>query len=230
MKQEKTIYKVIKRLLVFLVLTTLLLVSAKGNKAIAKYEEPSYTVVKCYDKVELRQYKERITAEITLEGDRQKCLNEGFTILADYIFGKNKRRPTNAMTSLVVADTQRSSTDALYRCENIPMTTPVTASSSQEKKWTIRFYMPSSYSLNTLPTPDNDRIRLIQIPPQMYAVLKFSGFSSLKNFDRNFAELEKILTLNNVVSSGARLDAYYDPPWTLPFLRRNEVLVSIPVN
>jgi hypothetical protein len=112
------------------------------------------------------------------------------------------------------------------------MTTPVTAARAEEADaaagWKIRFYMPSKYSLDTLPEPKDKRILLKELPAETFAVIKFSGWSSQDSFTKHRDELEKELSdSSKFKAAGQPVNAFYNPPWTLPFLRRNEILIPV---
>ena len=107
------------------------------------------------------------------------------------------------------------------------MTAPV----QQEKtdtEWAISFIMPSKFSIDTIPNPINDRIKIIQIPSKRYAVITFSGRSTEANLTKHTNELEIYMNGSSYSKVGNAKYAFYNPPWTLPFLRRNEVQFEIP--
>jgi len=216
-----------RRVLSLSFITAFILFSTMERKAMAKYEEPKYEVLESNDNIEIRQYKDRIAAEVVTEGEQKRALDEGFMILSGYILGKNIRKRNTDMTASPEANSSATIDESLYRSESIPMTAPVTAFASKDNKWTIRLFMPAKYSLETLPTPDNERIKLVQVAPEKFAVLKFSGFSSKESFDKKATALRKFLAKNKIDAAGPEVDAYYDPPWTLPFLRSNEVMIPI---
>ena len=110
--------------------------------------------------------------------------------------------------------------------EKIPMTSPVTAS-KESATLVVRFFMPPSYTLATLPEPDDERIKLIELPEQKYAAIRFSGGWNESNFDKHEKCLLERLSKENIKTAGTPVKAYYNPPFTLPFLRRNEVLVPL---
>ncbi|AFM15505.1 SOUL heme-binding protein [Mycolicibacterium chubuense NBB4] len=179
-------------------------------------EEPHFIRRPLTDTVEIRQYGSRIAAETTVAGDKQQALNTGFRRLAAYIFGKNHRDTEIAMTAPV---SQQAG-------EDIAMTAPVSQTGS-EQGWTVRFFMPSKWSMETLPAPNDDTVRLVSVPPETVAVLTFSGDRSTAAIAERTEELLKTLRDNGIEPAGDPVSWFYDPPWTLPFRRRNEVAVSI---
>jgi hypothetical protein len=179
-------------------------------------EQPRYTVLKTRGDVELRAYEPTVVAEVSVEGARDAAVQEGFRILADYIFGSNEPKQTIAMTAPV---TQQAG-------EKIAMTAPVTQQ-QQAGQWTVRFVMPASRSLDTLPKPKNPRIRLAAVPGRHVAAIRFSGFWSDSAMQSHRDELAGAIKAMGLEPVGTATFAYYDPPWTLPFMRRNEVLWDV---
>jgi effector-binding domain-containing protein len=179
--------------------------------------EPPYKVLSQDGEIEIRQYGEMSVAETVVEGSYGQTSGAAFSRLAGYIFGKNRAKQKLAMTAPVLQEPVS---------EKISMTAPVI----QEKKgnaWVMSFVMPEGYRLETLPVPLDDAVKLRMLPGKKVGVIRYSGLHSEHNL-RNFAEkLTGWLEKNgNRVLSGARA-ASYDPPWTLPFLRRNEVHIDI---
>lgn len=193
--------------------------SALSVVGIRNIEEPHHIRRPLTEDVEVRQYGPRIAAETTVEGDKQRALNTGFRRLAGYIFGGNHRDAQITMTAPVVQ--QRSSG------EDIAMTAPVSQTGSAEEGWTVRFYMPSKWSMETLPTPDNDEVRLVPVPPQTVAVLRFSGDRGPQAVEKYTERLMNALRDNGIEPTGQAVGWFYDPPWTLSFRRRNEIAVAI---
>ncbi len=188
-----------------------------GNDVLAKYEEPDYSVDSTEGNFEIRSYPSVIAAEVEVPGRGEHSANNAFKILAGYIFGKNASKTKIAMTVPV--------TEKLT-CEKIAMTVPVTTA-VDKKNMTMRFYMPSKYSLDTLPEPIDKRIKLYTLPPRKFAVIRFSGFSSDENCRKHEEQLSAWLKNQNLETAGDALRALYNPPWTLPFMRRNEIWVPL---
>ena len=107
------------------------------------------------------------------------------------------------------------------------MTAPVATQSSGGGQWVIRFFMPSEYTAATLPVPNDSAIRITTIPPETVAVIRFSGSRSAAAVEKKRAELRAALAQTRWVANGDPVDLFYDPPWTMPALRRNEVSVSV---
>jgi len=180
-------------------------------------EEPAFTLIMKDGPFEIRDYAPTVVADVTVSGTRDRASGQGFRILAGYIFGGNRRRQSIAMTAPVA---QRRES------ETIAMTAPVTQTSAGTD-WTIRFTMPAEYTMATLPVPKDGRIALSEVPGQRLAVIRFSGTVDDRQFARRSAELEAQLRARRLTTEGPISLAQYDPPWTLPFLRRNEIMVPI---
>lgn len=179
-------------------------------------EEPHYLATKLSDRVEIRRYGPRIAAETTLSADELRARNIGFRRLAGYIFGGNHRDETIAMTAPVGQQTR----------EKIAMTAPVAQAGDGENS-TIRFYMPSKWTLDTLPTPNDDTVRLVTVPGETVAVLRFTGDRSPNAVVQRTRELSEALRANGIEAVGPAQSWFYDPPWTLPFRRRNEIAIPV---
>jgi hypothetical protein len=183
-------------------------------------EEPEYTRRQLTDTVEIRSYGPRIAAETTVVDDEDRARNVGFRRLAGYIFGGNRRDQTISMTAPVSQHSPRGGAQ-------IAMTAPVVQTASPDRGWVIRFFMPSKWTLDTLPTPDDDQVRLVTVPPETVAVLQFTGDRSPKAVAARSAELLKALQDNGIAPTGEADAWFYDPPWTLPCRRRNEVAMTV---
>jgi hypothetical protein len=187
-----------------------------GTDAMA-VEEPAFRSVLHEGAFEVRDYPALVVAEVTVSGDQDEAANKGFRILADYIFGGNKRRQGIAMTAPVAQVPTR---------EKIPMTAPVTQT-AQANEWVVRFTMPSAYSLATLPEPNDPRVHLRVLPPARLAVLQFSGLARKDDVAARTAELSRLAGTHRLRVIGPASLAQYDPPWTPWFMRRNEVMVPV---
>jgi hypothetical protein len=180
-------------------------------------EEPPFTVQRQVRGVEIRHYGPRIAAETTIDADEEKARSEGFRRLAGYIFGGNTTKSKIAMTAPVA---QQSS-------EKIAMTAPVAAQRDGSGQWVIRFFTPVEYTMETLPTPNDERVRLVDVPAETVAVLRYSGIASPAAVASHTGELLTTLRDNGFEPKGEPFSWFYDPPWTIPFRRRNEVVVGL---
>lgn len=182
----------------------------------AETEQARYTVVRQQDAFELRVYEPAVVAEVSADGSRDEAVSVGFRSLAAYIFGANLPGTSIAMTAPV---TQEAG-------QRIAMTAPVTQQGGQGA-WTIRFIMPAGSRLATLPRPKDGRIRLAEVPGRRVAAVRFSGFATDASLADHERQLGEWIAKSRLVPNGPAVFAYYDPPWTLPFLRRNEVLIPV---
>tara|TARA_B100000925_G_C22004590_1_gene473013 strand:- start:1276 stop:1806 length:531 start_codon:yes stop_codon:yes gene_type:complete len=172
-------------------------------------ETLKYEVLRKDNNIEIRRYKKYIAASVSFES-KDEFDKKAFRTLADYIFGNNI-----SMTSPV-----------LTKGEKIGMTAPV-LSSQDNKIWTMTFSMPSRYTIDTLPAPKNKRVKIKEIMEKDMAAIRFSGFMSDSNFNKNERKLINWLETNKVEYNNDFTRAGYNPPWTLPFFRRNEVLTTL---
>jgi len=180
-------------------------------------EEITYTVLKKDNKFEIRDYTPHILAETIVEGDLKDAGNKAFRILFRYISGDNRSRKKVAMTAPVSQRPQG---------EKIEMTAPVGQRPVQEK-WAVSFMMPSSYTLKTLPEPEDPNITLRQVPARRMAAVRYSGFWSEKGYLRYKSELESWIQERGFTIVGDPIWARYNSPFTPWFLRRNEILTPI---
>jgi hypothetical protein len=181
-------------------------------------EEPSYKVLAEVGWTEIRQYGPRIAAETTVDGDEEATRSAGFRRLAGYIFGDNQGGTKIAMTAPVAQDAVGT---------KIAMTAPVAQTRDASGRWRIRFYMPASYTMATLPKPNDAAVVLVQVPPETFAVVRFSGSTSAESVASHTADLVRGLETGAWRPAGAPVAWFYDPPWTLPPLRRNEVAIPV---
>lgn len=164
-------------------------------------ESPKYRVVQKLGDVEIREYEPHLVAETEVDGSLEEAGNRGFRILAKYIFGANQAQ------------------------SKVEMTAPV----SQEKtgeRFTIQFMMPSEYTKDTIPTPDDSTIRIREVPARRVAAIRYSGTWSKKNYDHHLRKLRGTLRQHGYQAVGEPVWARYDPPFKPWFLRRNEILTA----
>jgi hypothetical protein len=180
-------------------------------------EEPSFTLDRHVGGVEIRNYGPRVAAQTTIEADEEAARNEGFRRLARYIFGGNTSKTKIAMTAPV----------AQKQSEKIAMTAPVATARGAAGEWVIRFFMPSEHSLESLPVPNDERVQLVNVPAETVAVLRYSGTATLDAIASHTDQLLKTLRDNGFTTDGEPFSWFYDPPWTIPFRRRNEVAVKL---
>ncbi|MGD8982059.1 MAG: heme-binding protein [Desulfobacterales bacterium] len=180
-------------------------------------EEAKYKIVEKDNRFEIRDYAPHILAETFVEGDLEEAGNKAFNRLFRYISGNNRSRIKVAMTAPVSQQPMG---------EKIKMTAPVGQRRVQEK-WAVSFMMPASYTLKTLPEPEDPNITLRQVPVRRMAAVRYSGFWSEKRYLRYKLELEFWIKEKGLTIVGDPIWARYNPPFTPWFLRRNEILIPI---
>lgn len=199
----------------FMVLVAVLLVLA-GVKAMA-VEEAAYTVVQKADSFELRDYAPHIVAETSVDGSLEDAGNKAFRKLFRYISGENQSRDTIAMTAPVSQEA---------RGEKIAMTAPVGQQRSADR-WAVSFTMPASSTMETLPVPNDPAVTLRQVPARRMAAVRYSGTWSEQNYRKYKGKLEEWIRGNGFEIAGEPVWARYNPPFSLWFLRRNEILIPV---
>lgn len=166
-------------------------------------DEPDYTVEERVGDLEIRRYDARVEAETTIEeADFVNAIEHGFRRLADYIFGANDRK------------------------EELGMTTPVT-SKLVDGDSRIAFMMPMTRTASSLPAPTDDRIEITEVPARRVAVLAFRGKRRAKLVENKASELRRLVADAGLAAKGEPIYAAFDPPWTLPFMRRNELWIEL---
>jgi hypothetical protein len=183
---------------------------------VSNVEQARYDVVENHGSIEIRDYAPMIVAEVSVSGDRETAIGNGFRMIADYIFGNNISSQKVAMTAPVI---QQPS-------EKIAMTAPVTQQGG-EGVWQVRFVMPSSYTMETLPKPSNEAVVLKEVAGKRFAVIRFSGRPKQEDLDNRTNELGAFIEDKKLQVVSEPTYAFFNPPWTLPFLRRNEVMIEI---
>lgn len=191
-----------------------------GATEILAIEEATYNVVKKDDKFEIRDYAPHVLAETIVEADMEQAASKAFNRLFRYISGNNRSRDKVAMTAPVSQEP---------RGEKIEMTAPVGQQPFQGR-WAVSFMMPTSYTLEALPEPEDPKISLRQVPARRMAAVRYSGFWSEKNYLRYKKELESWVHEEGLTIMGDPVWARYNPPFTLWFLRRNEILIPVGAN
>lgn len=201
----------------------LLILTLTGGMAMAS-EEPAYTILTPGEEYELRRYAPYRVAEVEVRGTFEHVGSEAFRILAGYIFGDNQGETKIAMTAPV--NQQPLSTPA--KGTRIDMTAPVTQTSGTEADtYRISFMMPERFTLETLPRPNNPRIVLREEPARLIAARRYSGTWSEARYRKEERTLLDALQKDGLHPSGKPIYARYNSPFSLPMLRRNEILVPI---
>lgn len=209
-------------------------------------EEPKFEVLSQHDSIELRRYPAFVVAETTVEGDMDAASGKGFRAIADYIFGNNQSVvPSPDAASEKIAMTAPVTMEPVAApSEKIAMTAPVAMEPLVSQaadgnsgstlpamqgatQWRMHFVMPSQYTLASLPKPNNPAVRLRQVPAKTWAVLSYSGFNTEARIQRKTDELVAWLDDQKIKTLGSPQLARYNPPWTLPMFRRNEIMLEV---
>ncbi len=188
-----------------------------AGPVLSRVEQPDYKVVEKDGPIEIRDYGPMIAAEATVEGERKPAIEEGFRLIAAYIFGKNEPRAKIEMTAPVEQE----------KAQKIAMTAPVTEQAKGQNLWTVRFIMPKEWTMQTLPAPSDPRVSLKPYPARRFAVITFSGIARDGAIAEKTEELRRFVEMRKLATVGEPVLAFYNPPWTLPFLRRNEIMLEL---
>lgn len=190
--------------------------AAAWGPIVSDVEQAKYEVVESQGDIQIRDYAPMIVAETEVSGERKEAINQGFLIIADYIFGNNVPKKNVAMTAPVIQQP----------AEKIAMTAPVTQVGAGNS-WNVRFVMPASYTMDTLPKPNNDAVKLEKVLGKRFVVIRFSGMAGGESLKEHTDELNAFIKDKKLEPLSQATYAFFNPPWTLPFLRRNEVMVEI---
>ena len=206
-----------KRWIMIVAIIGIVLIGAiAAGPVMSDVETPNYEIVKSQGAIEVRQYDPLIIAQVQMSGEREEATGDGFRLLADYIFGNNIANQDIAMTAPVE---QQKNT-------KIAMTAPVQQQSTGDD-WQVSFVMPSEYTMDTLPKPVNERVVLKEIPAKTFVAITFSGTNSDENVKAHEKILLEYVEANDLSVISTPKYAFYNPPWTLPPMRRNEVMIEI---
>lgn len=180
-------------------------------------EEPKFTVESKTEDYEVRLYPKVIVAETSVKAGFEDSGNQAFRILADYIFGNNKKKQKIDMTAPVTQEP---------KSEKIAMTAPVSQVKSTEG-YLVQFTMPENYTLDTLPEPNDSRVTLKEIPARKVAVYRYSGTWSESRYQEKLAIFLSALKRNGITTVGEPVFARFNPPFMPWFLRRNEIWLTL---
>ena len=186
----------------------------------AALEEPEYTVIGSYDQFELRHYPPYLVAEVDVPGGFDDGGNGAFGVLAGYIFGDNQSAEKMKMTAPVEATPAGGS-------EKMAMTAPVTATDAEDGMTTFAFVMERKYTAESLPAPNDPRIRIRKMPERTMAVRRYSGRWTQSRFRDNLGMLEQAIANAGLTVAGDPVLARYNSPFSLPVFRRNEVMIEV---
>jgi hypothetical protein len=201
------------------------LVGFLGMESAMAIEEPRYDVRLSQAPFELRHYAPVLIAQTLVEGDMDAASNKGFRLIADFIFGNNlaansEQAAKIAMTAPVTVEPQSS---------KIAMTAPVTIEPQlgSAQQWRVHFVMPSQYTLANIPKPKNSAVTLHELPSKYFVVHRYSGFNTVARVQEKTDEALAWAKQQSLKVVGTPQLSRYDPPWTLPMFRRNEIMVEV---
>lgn len=184
-------------------------------------EEASYDVLRAEDSYELRLYQPMVIAETYVEGDFNDAGDIAFRRLFNYISEENTASSKISMTAPVIASQTESDIS-----QNTDMTVPV-LEERKDQGWLYMFVLPAGYSIKTAPVPLDENVKISTIPERKVAVLRFSGLRDETVINKKTVLLKQWMVANRLTSTSEPRWAGYNPPWTLPFLRRNEIMIDI---
>jgi hypothetical protein len=210
-----------KRLLLLISAVALITIISAMPKTAHAIDEPAYTVVQTTDVFEVRQYAPYLVAEVLVPGPVNEAGSQGFSLLGGYIFGKNKGERKLDMTAPV---TQQAAPPV-----KLEMTAPVTqaAAPGGSGQFVVQFVMPKGYTLATLPEPLDARVKLREVPGGRVAVIRFSGSWSQSTYEEQLQKLRSALAAAGMATVGEPVSSRYNSPFSLPFLRRNEIWLNL---
>jgi DNA gyrase inhibitor GyrI len=184
-------------------------------------EEAGYAVIDKHDPIEIREYDELVVVETFVNTGYEEAGTIAFKKLFAYISGENILRTKIAMTSPVI-----SKEGDVPAGDKIAMTSPVLGQ-RQDKGWRYSFVLPAGYTLENAPLPSNPEVKLAVVPKKKVAVIRYAGSWKEQTIREKSKELVEWIQANGLERLSGPRSARYDPPWTIPFLRRNEVMIDV---
>lgn len=181
---------------------------AAWGPIVSNVEQAKYTVVEKISNIEIRDYMEMVVAENRQSGERRQTINSGFRKVAGYIFGGNSETREIAMTAPVMQQRIETAGD-------------------KPGEWSVRFVMPSEHTMETLPRPSDSSVTVSEVGPARYAVIRFSGMAHDDDLSDKLQRLRDFIKERKLAEKGEPVYAFFNPPWTLPFLRRNEIMIEV---
>lgn len=182
--------------------STLLIFMLAGH--VMAYDQPAFDLIERENRFEIRHYQSYLVAQTTVDGDYDASGDAAFNVLAGYIFGDNGDSKKMKMTVPVIRKPEPDSTGTSYQ-----------------------FVMEPQFTLTTLPVPNSKEIRLLSIPSRLVAVMRYSGRANKRNYEKALQELLEALEGKTWQVVSTPESAVYNGPLTLPFFRRNEVMLEV---
>ncbi len=187
-----------------------------GCGSLSSYKEPSFKVIESKENISIREYGSYLIAYTEEKGTSDSNANPSFRKLFKYIQGENISKTTIPMTTPVIEK----------ESQKIPMTVPVFEKETANF-YRMEFVLPETMNLENAPKPTNPNVKLEEIKSKLVAVVVFSGFMGKEKIESKKKELSEYLKENNYKPVGEFYQARYNAPFTIPFLRRNEVLIEV---
>ena len=200
----------------------LVLEGAVGMLGIRTYEEPRYAVLdELPGGIEVRRYEPRLGAEVTMNGSADRAdRNRAFSVLFAYIAGANRTGDGSEKIAMTVP------VETMRRGEEIA--TPTATETEVEASGVrMRFFLPSRYTFETAPRPSDPRVRLVEVPTETIAAVRYSGSPDEREIAERGEAMLRALADSRWRAAGEPVSLFYDAPFTPPFLRRNEAAVTV---
>lgn len=186
----------------------------------SQYEEAAHSRVNQQGDFEIREYAAMVVAQTTVEAPSREAGNVAFRKLFRYISGNNLAQGKIDMTTPVFSEAENTG-------EKIAMTTPVFSEADSPTRWRYQFVLPESYTLESAPQPKDSAVELAAVPAGRCAVIRYAGRWDDELRKDKTTQLKAWMKEQGLTGISAPRYAAYDPPWTLPAFRRNEVLIDI---
>jgi hypothetical protein len=203
---------------ILLGVTTNSSVAVNATSPVEKYSQTPYEVVSRLDReIEVRRYNPRVVARVEVSGEEKNAAREGIQILTAYIYGKNKKHEPIELIAPVAIQHHTATTQSDEASDN----------GSAPTRMAVSFFMPRRFSLSNLPEPQDNRIKLVELPQERVAAIRFSGNWRPSNFAKHEQELRNCLEKKNMKPTASPINAYYNLPFIPAFMRHNEVLIRL---
>ncbi len=199
----------------------------------SRVEQAQYKLIQKRDGYEIREYPPHLVAQTIVSGNYTQSINDGFRRVANYIFGGNTRKESIAMTAPVFVegmdgdarwDTKKNNSKQSIKKKSIKDN----VSKQEGGEGTLSFIMPRSYKLETLPHPNDARVKIIKVPVKKYAVRRFSWYRTEARIARETEKIQLALSRDGARTSSKNvIYAGYNPPWTPPWMTRHEIFIEI---
>lgn len=217
--------------LAFLPLTSLMVSACSVFGYNHGVELAGHAVIEKDGAVEIREYPELVVVQTKASGPNEiySDQRQAFLRLFDYIGGENEGDIEIPMTSPVIVNTEED--QKFGNGKSMPMVGPILVDQENEQRdWMMSFVLSSNYTLETAPKPTNPLVKLNTVGERHVAAIRFNGVMREQRSQQYLAKLENWLASSNYKATGSYWSAYYNPPWTLPSFKRNEILVPIMEN